>query len=188
MDTYATFSLVQPRSLPWGWEVLQNRGHLAEAPWDSWLHAGVRVPRKWQRRVDLQTCGWVCLLHAFLAYISAFQYMNPACDQMSNTGANTGAACYLKSMTVLGTIVNIWQQSRHKRWVCERPRPSLSSANTTGRDVGMIGPWVTQLINPTLHIHSGYSTSQKYSVVGTTGHFHKAGTQLYCTFGSELST
>lgn len=46
----------------------------------------------------------------------------------------THAACYLKSMTVFGTIVNIWQQSRHRRWVWEGPRPSLSSANTTGRD------------------------------------------------------
>lgn len=97
---------------------------------------------------------------------------------------------YLKSMTVFGTIVNIWQQSRHRRWVCERPRPSLSSANTRGRDffVGMIRPWATQLINPTLHIHTGHSTSQKYSVVGTTGHFHKAVTQLYRTVRTELST
>lgn len=61
--------LFKPRSLPWEWEVLQNWGHLAEAPWNSWLHAWVCLSWEWQRGVDLQTCGWVCKPPAFQATI-----------------------------------------------------------------------------------------------------------------------
>lgn len=62
------FSFVKPRSLPWEWEVLQNWGHLAEAPRNSWLHAWVCLSWKWQRGVDLQTCGWVCT-NSWLAWL-----------------------------------------------------------------------------------------------------------------------
>lgn len=59
------YFFINPRPLPWEWEILQNWRHLAEAPWNSWLHAWVCLSWKWQRGVDLQTCGWVCSFQHF---------------------------------------------------------------------------------------------------------------------------
>lgn len=70
------FFFIKLRSLPWEWEILQNWRHLAEAPWNSWLHAWVCLSWKWQRGMDLQTCGWVCSFQHFkpLSWHSAFGF------------------------------------------------------------------------------------------------------------------
>lgn len=80
------------RPLPRRRKVVQNRRHLAEASRHRWLHAGVRLSRKWQRRVDVQTCGWVKHSRKYISECHV-RFMYRCSKQKTNSRFSTSKNC-----------------------------------------------------------------------------------------------